>query len=127
MDEISQLTEHQTAAVVSRYFVRVRKVILVGDEKQQDPFGLEPNSEFGNTVKTSWMARLGKTGVPISPLLEQHRMHPDIANSISSIFYDSALINALSMQSGIPGVPSTPEYPIWRTFHRQTFPEVGKH
>ena len=46
VDEASQLTEHQIVAVISRYFGRLRKLILVGDEKQRDPFRLDTNSLY---------------------------------------------------------------------------------
>ena len=76
VDEASKLTEHQTVAVLSRFYDRLRKMVLVGDDQQGKPFQVETNSEMGKTVEVSLMTRLVKTGVPINMLIEQYRVHP---------------------------------------------------
>ena len=74
VDEASKLTEHQNFAVLSRFYDRLRKVVLVGDDLQGKSFQVETNSEMGKTVEVSLMTRLVKTGVSINMLIEQYRL-----------------------------------------------------
>ncbi|KAF6227424.1 hypothetical protein HO133_008868 [Letharia lupina] len=119
VNEASQLTEFATVAVVSRFFENLRKVLIVGDPCQKKPFVLNQNSEFVNTTETSLMVRLSNSGVPITRLREQFRMHPHIAQPVSSLSYEATLINS-------PSVLSRPKDRIWQTFHGQTLQECAK-
>ena len=89
VNEASKLTEHQTVAVLSRFYDCLRKVVLVGDDLQGKPFQVETNSEMGKTVEVSLMTRLVKTGVTMNMLIEQYRMHLYIADNGSNMFHDS--------------------------------------
>lgn len=52
-----------------------------------------------NTTETSLMVRLSNSGVPITRLREQFRMHPHIAQPVSSLFDEAILINSPSVLS----------------------------
>ncbi|KAM0799477.1 AAA domain-containing protein [Usnea florida] len=104
---------------VVRFFSRCQKVVLVRDELQRSPFQLNTRSEFRNTVERSLMTRLRSTGVPLTKLQTQYRMHKDIAATVSVLFYGSSLIND-------PSVESKPEYKHWRDFHQRVMPNRGK-
>lgn len=119
VDEASQLTEYATVAVMSRFGDSITKTLIVGDPKQNRPFKLDTDSEFGSTTGTSLMERLVRTGVPMTKLKIQYRMHPDISHTVSTLFYESTLVDASQ-------VSSRPEYSTWRTFHEQFMPECGK-
>ena len=43
------------------------------------------------------MVRMSDTGVPLTMLKEQFRMHPDIASTVSTQFYSNLLRNAPSV------------------------------
>ena len=54
-------------------------------------------SEFALTTETSLMERLMDTGVPVTRLLAQYRMYPDIASLVSKYFYSNQLMNSDSV------------------------------
>lgn len=119
VNEASQLTEFATVAVVSRFFENLRKVLIVRDPCQKKPFVLNQNSEFVNTTETSLIVRLSNSSVPITRLREQYRIHPHIAQPVSSLFDEAILIN-------LPGVLSRSKDSIWQPFHGQTLQERAK-
>ena len=119
VDEASQLTEYANIAVMARFINSQTKILIVGDIKQKDPFKLDINSEFGSTTGRSLLERLLTTRVPVTQLEIQYRTHPHISHTVSTLFYDSKLIDASS-------VIFRPEYILWRTFHQQFMPECGK-
>lgn len=119
IDEASQLTEYNTVPVLVRFFSRCQKLVLVGDEKQRRPFQLGAKSEFVSSVEQSLMTRLRGTGVPLTKLTTQYRMHKDIALTVSTLFYNSTLVNDASVES-------RPEYQQWRRFHQRIMPNCGK-
>ena len=91
-----------------------RKVILVGDINQNRPFTLDLMSEFSLTNETSLMERLMKTGIQVTRLLEQFRIHPNISASVSKYFYSQTLRDSLT-------VSNRPEEVIWRRFRGLAF------
>ena len=58
IEEASQMTEALAVAKMSRSSTSVRKVVLVGDINQNNPFTLDLLSEFNVTNETSLMQRL---------------------------------------------------------------------
>jgi superfamily I DNA and/or RNA helicase len=79
-------------------------VVLVGDHKQLPPVEddaiyqiVEDHPDLEEIVDTSLFQRCWEKGVPEQArclLVEQHRMHPEIAAYISSASYDNQLQNA---------------------------------
>ena len=79
-------------------------VVMVGDHKQLPPVEddaiyqiVEDHPELEEIVDTSLFERCWDKGVPDQArclLVEQHRMHPEIAGYISSASYDDRLQNA---------------------------------
>ena len=116
IDEASQLTESATVAVISRFFSSLCKLVLLGDPKQRFPFCLAHLSEFIRTTMTSFMVRMISTGVPVTMLREQFRMHPHISDTVSRLFYSGLLRDS-------PGVLFQNEHRIWQRFHQQSLQE----
>ena len=114
IEEASQVTEALATATISRFFPGVQKIILVGDIHQNRPFTLPQLTEFAFSTETSLMERLMHSGVPITRLLTQYRMHPDIALPVSKYFYSSELTDA-------PSVLGRPQDKIWKRFHTLAF------
>ncbi len=79
-------------------------VVLVGDHKQLPPVEddaiyeiVEDRPELEEIVDTSLFERCWDNGVPDQArclLVEQHRMHPEIAGYVSAASYDNQLENA---------------------------------
>ena len=120
IEEASQVTEALAVAVISRNIGSARKVVLVGDIKQNRPFTLEDLSEFAATTRTSLMERLIRTGVPVTELREQYRMHPDISVTVSRYFYNNGLPDS-------PSVANRPADAIWARFKELAFREQALH
>ena len=120
MDETSQLTEHAAAAVLSRFFGRLEKVDLIGDTNQTSAFN-NSEAELVNTTKRDIMTRMKETGVPVTTLRVQYRMHPQIAHCVSHLFYDDQLIDD-------PSVINRPADAVWTAFVQRNIPTcVGNH
>ena len=89
VNEASQLTEYAAVAVMARFEDSLSKTLI-----ENNPFSLDTGSEFGRTTKTSLMERLQYTGVPVTKLTIQYRMHPHISHTVSTLFYNSTLEDA---------------------------------
>ena len=113
IDEASRLTEAATVAVMGR-FPTATKDILMGDPKQIDPFGFLEKTEFTLTQETSLLVRWTNTGVPVTMLQEQFRMHPDISATVSHLYYSGLLRDSPRVSQPCP------EHNIWRRFHHSS-------
>lgn len=103
------LISRAAAAVLS--LLASRRVVLVGDSKQ-----LAPISRISRVLPTDQMTWLANSGVShltsfgsnpigVHVLREQHRMHPDICQVVSSYQYGGALTTAdrvLQRESAVP-------------------------
>ena len=112
-DEASQIVEAATVAVLGRYGHSIKKAILVGDIKQNAPFVHQNGTnEYDENTQVSLMERLETTGFPILRLIEQYRMQPDIARTVSYHFYNNRLANASNTLDRV-------DYGIWQAFVRR--------
>jgi hypothetical protein len=76
--------------------IGARHLVLIGDHKQLRPkvenYSLTVEAKMGGTLNISLFERLvdNKYGAHVQ-LKEQHRMHPDISDLVSKLFYDGSL------------------------------------
>jgi hypothetical protein len=72
--------------------LQLRNLILVGDHKQLPPTSLVPPSELGGTGHTrSLLERCILASGSMLRLTTQYRMHPEIGQLVSELFYHSLL------------------------------------
>ena len=72
--------------------MQLRNLILVGDHKQLPPTSMVPPSELDGTGHTrSLLERCVLASGAVHRLTEQYRMHQDIADVVSGLFYHSLL------------------------------------
>ena len=93
IDEGSQMMEHTTIALIARHYSNLDKITIIGDLAQLGTFVPPQPSEFSVQTKLSSMGRLAASGVPITTLVTQYRMHPDISRMVSHLFYQDRLLD----------------------------------
>ena len=94
LDEASQIKEAEALNAIVRHLPTLRKVVLLGDHKQLPPTIISAHiSEFGDSAKLSLMHRMILAGHAHTMLVEQHRMHPHIADIVNELFYEKKLKN----------------------------------
>lgn len=107
MDEASQCTE--TAAWIPIQYAQ--RLVLAGDPCQLPPTVVSPEAARGG-FNVSLMERLLNGGGPRKMLDVQYRMHADIMNFSSDVFYDGHLQADESVRSALlvdlPQVSSSP-------------------
>lgn len=69
-------------------------IIQIGDPCQTQPIitSLSKEDFLYHQLRTSMMARLDQSDSALEGLVEQYRMHPDIATVVSEAFYDRTLV-----------------------------------
>ena len=102
MDEASQFMEARavSALVHAVSGKKLRRIMLIGDDKQLPPTLLAKRNPFSKTGEVSLFERLIATGIDVHMLTEQYRMHP----SISQICKDAIYADL----GGITDGPQTP-------------------
>jgi hypothetical protein len=89
MDEASQFLEARAVFPILEAMSkgRLRRILLIGDDKQLPPTLMAPRNPFHATGVVSLFERLIKTGVTPVTMLEQYRMHPDISKISDTLIY----------------------------------------
>ncbi|KAJ1490723.1 P-loop containing nucleoside triphosphate hydrolase protein, partial [Baffinella frigidus] len=89
VDECGCTTE-SSVALLAR--LNPQNLILVGDHKQLPPCSMVPPQELrGTRHDRSLLERCVEASGTVHKLKEQYRMHPNICDCISSLFYNSML------------------------------------
>ena len=93
-NEGSQIKEVEVLNALVRHLAnnKLLKVIFLGDFKQLPPTVKSLLvSEFGLTALLPPMERMIRAGVPYIMLVTQYRMHPDIVEIVTFLFYGFTL------------------------------------
>lgn len=87
-----------------------KKWILAGDPCQLPTLIKSPKAKG---LAVSLMERLSQNNYPIHLLEEQYRMHPDIAEYSSQVFYDHKLLIATESQRELLAFPCSSDHLFW--------------
>jgi hypothetical protein len=100
LDEAAQTTE--PALMCALTAAGADQLIMVGDTKQLPPTVTSQNIELRNTIGTSPMERLMKSGAEEFVLKEQYRMPAALLKHPNEAFYDGAVKCAVSNTKSCP-------------------------
>ena len=107
LDECSQFIEPLSFLPIARFSCRV--LIGAGDPKQLPPvLAGQDSSDSSNVLSKTLFSRLANTGVEPVLLKRQYRCHPVLGTLASDLFYDSKLVNGVSVQDRSPLVKNWP-------------------
>ncbi|KAK9066129.1 hypothetical protein SSX86_013450 [Deinandra increscens subsp. villosa] len=98
IDEAAQALEPATLIPLQLLKSKGGKCIMVGDPKQL-PATVLSDVASKYLYQCSMFERLQKGGHPVTMLIEQYRMHPEICRFPSLHFYDGNLLNGDGMSS----------------------------
>lgn len=122
IDEVTQMTEVDSVAVIAIFFHSIQKIILAGDLNQNCSFvGSISVNEFSRIAERSLMERMFQIGVSFTFLTTQYRMHFHISRLVSKLFYNDRLRNGDNV------INRQSQDEIFEKFLRFFFPETKHH